>query len=279
VTVHARNNQVLARAYRREGRAAAWTPGAEPFVSWRNSTATFLLDLARTAGPGRRLGGAPYLARPARGGGFSERGVYRPGEKIFAALVRDDRRQAPEPFPALLRVRRPDGRIFRDVPVELDEFGSATAEVEMPDYLPTGRYELEWALPGTFTVLGATSVALEDFVPPQIRVDVKPPEGRGRPATSGVRVDAATCSGGRPPASRRPARRRSSPRRLAPSNWPAWTFGDPRKAFRARLPRSGARILDENGAADSRRKAARPGGRRPPCMWQQATVWKPAGAR
>jgi uncharacterized protein YfaS (alpha-2-macroglobulin family) len=49
--------------------------------------------------------------------------------------------------------------------------------VVLPDFLPTGRYTLELALPGTFTVLGQTVVSLEDFVPPQIRVDLEAPAG------------------------------------------------------------------------------------------------------
>ena len=285
VTVYARNNQVLARGETdAEGLARLeWTPGAEPFVVVAELDGDLsYLDLARTrVDQGEGLGGAPYL-EPGQleAAAFTERGVYRPGEKIFAqVLVRDDRRQAPEPFPALLRVRRPDGRIFRDVPVELDEFGSATAEVEMPDYLPTGRYELEWALPGTFAVLGATSVALEDFVPPQIRVDVKPPEGRGQAGDVLAFAASAAHLFGRPAAGLKAtgaATFKSAP--FAPSNWPDWRFGDDEKAFAPVYRNLGTKTLDENGAAafEAESRAAW----RPPAALQlvaQATVLEAGG--
>jgi alpha-2-macroglobulin len=117
------------------------------------------IDLERTrVAAGEGTGGTPYLeAGQIEAAVFTERGIYRPGETVFVqALARDDQMRAPEPFPALLRVRRPDGRIFREFPMELDEFGSATGEVKLPEYLPTGRYGFELAMPGTHTVLGRT---------------------------------------------------------------------------------------------------------------------------
>ncbi|NCA83337.1 MAG: hypothetical protein EOM72_11440, partial [Opitutae bacterium] len=182
-------------------------------------------------------------------------------------------------FPALLRVRRPDGRIFRDIPVELDAHGSAQATATLPDYLPTGRYALELAMPGTFTVLGETSVALEDFVPPQIRVDVEPPEGRGSAgdvllfgvrsahlfgrAASGLKAAGAATFKAAP---------------FAPARWPGWRFGDEEKAFASVYRNLGAKTLDENGFAqfEAESRAAW----RPPAalqLVQQATVMEASG--
>lgn len=42
-------------------------------------------------------------------------------------------------------------------------------------------------MPGTFTVLGETSVALEDFVPPRIRVDVEAPNGPAQAGDTSLR--------------------------------------------------------------------------------------------
>ncbi|MGD9611863.1 MAG: alpha-2-macroglobulin [Kiritimatiellia bacterium] len=287
VAVYARNNQVLARGTV-DGQglvSLAWETGegAAPFVVVAELDGDLsYLDLARTGvDQGEGLGGAPYLeAGQLEAAVFSDRGVYRPGEKIFMqAIARDDRRQAPEPFPALLRVRRPDGRIFRDVPVELDAFGSATAEVEMPEYLPTGRYGLELAMPGTFTVLGETSVALEDFVPPQIRVAVKPPEGRGQAGdVLAFGVNAAHLFG-RPAAGLKATGAATfKPAPFAPSNWPGWRFGDDEKAFAPVYRPLGARVLDENGHAEF--EAESRAAWRPPAalqLVQQATVLETGG--
>ena len=288
VTVYARNNQVLGRGAT-DARGIVrleWATGADaaaPFVVVAEQDGDLsYVDLDRSrVNPGEGLAGAPYLAPgQLEAAVFSERGVYRPGETVFMqALVRDDRRQAPEPFPALLRVRRPDGRVFRDVPVVLDGFGSATAEVEMPDYLPTGRYRLELALPGTFTVLGATDFALEDFVPPQIRVAVASAEERGRAGdVVAFGVDAAHLFG-RPAAGLKATGAATfQPAPFAPTNWPDWTFGDAEKAFASVYQNLGARILDENGHAEF--EAESRAAWRPPAalrMVQQATVVETGG--
>ncbi len=287
VTVYARNNQVLARGATDERGLAnlQWeeSEGAEPFVVVAELDGDLsYVDLARPrVEQGEGLGGAAYL-EPGQleAAVFSDRGVYRPGEKIFMqALARDDRMQAPEPFPALLRVRRPDGRIFRDVPVELDEFGSAQAEVALPEYLPTGRYGLELAMPGTFTVLGQMLVALEDFVPPQIRVDVKPPEGRGQAGdvfAFGVR--AAHLFGRAASGLKATGAATFKPAPFAPTNWPGWTFGDDEKAFAPVYRNLGTKTLDAEGFAsfEAESRAAW----RPPAalqMVQQATVLETGG--
>jgi hypothetical protein len=77
---------------------------------------------------GREVGGVPYLgADELEAAVFTERGVYRPGEKVMVqALVRDGQMEAPTSFPALFRVRKPDGRVFKDLPVTLDAWGAAT---------------------------------------------------------------------------------------------------------------------------------------------------------
>ena len=269
VAVYARNNQVLARGTTGEdGLVRLEVPegGEDPFVvvAEFGSDWTYV-DLERMGvAPGEGTGGARYL-EPGKieAAVFTDRGIYRPGETLFAqAIARDDQMRAPEPFPALLRVRRPDGRIYRDVPVELDGAGSARAEIGLPEYLPTGRYGIELAMPRTHTVLGSAQVALEDFVPPQIRVAVEAPGGRFRAgdvlefgvlgehlfgrAASGLKATAAATF---------------SPAPFAPTNWAGWEFGDANRDF-APIHRSvGAGRLDGEGRGkfnvDSR-KAWRP---------------------
>jgi alpha-2-macroglobulin len=287
VTVFARNNQVLARGATDEQGLARleWPEGAaaEPFVvvaEWNGDLS--YVDLARTrVEQGEGLGGPAYLA-PGRfeAAVFTERGVHRPGETVFVqALVRDDRMAAPEPFPVVLRVRRPDGRVFRDIPVELDEFGAVRAEVPLPEYLPTGRYGFELAMPGTYTVLGETSVALEDFVPPQIRVTVEPPAGRGRAgdlfefgvrsahlfgrAASGLKASGAATFKAVP---------------FAPAQWPGWRFGDDEKVFTPVYRNLGTQTLDEDGHARFQVES-RPAWQPPAALQlvQQATVMEASG--
>lgn len=268
VTVYARNNQVLARGQTgADGLVQMDLPGGEePFLiaAERDGDWTYI-DLERTrVEPGEGLGGAPYLAAgQIEAAVFTERGVYRPGETVFVqAIARDDRMRAPEPFPALIRVRRPDGRVFRDLPVELDASGSTRGEVLLPDYLPTGRYGLELAMPGTHTVLGRTTVSLEEFVPPQIRVDVDAPEGRHRAGdvlafgVRGMQLFGSPARG-----LKAKAAVTFTPVAFAPENWKGWTFGDNEKPFPPQHRPVGAGTLDGEGAGRftvDTRKAWRP---------------------
>lgn len=287
VAVFARNNQVLARGKTdARGLAELKLPegeGTEPFVvtAAREGDLSYMALSRTRVEQGEGLGGEAYLeAGKVEAAVFTDRGVYRPGETVFIqALARDDQLRAPEPFPARLRVRRPDGRIFQDIPVELDAYGSARAEVKLPEYLPTGRYGVELAMPGTFTVLGGTSVALEDFVPPQIRVAVEPPEGRGQAgdvlgfrvksehlfgrAASGLKVSAAATFKAVP---------------FAPALWAGWRFGDEEKTFSPVFRNLGTKTLDGEGRAEFEAESQRAW--RPPAalqMVQQGTVMEASG--
>ncbi len=287
VTVMARNNQVLGHGTTDERGLVRveWPTGedADPFLitaEWDGDLS--YVDVGRgSVEQGEGLGGAEYVeAGKVEAAVFTERGVYRPGETAFVqAIVRDGQQVAPESFPVVWRVRRPDGRIFQDIPVELDNMGSAQAEVTLPEFLPTGRYTFELAMPGTFTVLGETTVALEDFVPPQIRVDVEPPSERGSAgdvlvfgvrsahlfgrAASGLKVSGAVTF---------------KPVPFAPTNWGGWLFGDDEKEFTSEYRNLGTATLDEEGFASfeaESRKAWRP----PAALQcvQQATVMEASG--
>lgn len=256
VVLYGADNQEISRAIT-DSSGLVLLPRAaddEPFVITAQLEKDLsYLDLNRTrVRQGREVGGVPYLgADELEAAVFTERGVYRPGEKVMVqALVRDGQMEAPTSFPALFRVRKPDGRVFKDLPVTLDAWGAATTEVVLPDFLPTGRYTLELALPGTFTVLGQTVVSLEDFVPPQIRVDLEAPATRlsagqllayevksehlfGR-AASGLKVNGFVTF---------------RMETFAPAAWKGWSFGDGEKRFVPVYRQLGGQVLDEAGRA------------------------------
>lgn len=256
VVLYGANNQEIARA-RTDTRGLVLLPRApadQPLVVTAQKEGDLsYLDLSRTrVAQGEGLEGAPYLGEEdLEAAVFSERGVYRPGEKVFLqALVRDRRMQAPPPFPVLFRVRRPDGRLFQDVPVTLDGYGSVQTNVTLPDFLPTGRYGLELALPGTFTVLGRTEVALEDFVPPQIRVDLQAPAERlAAGSTLVYRVQSEHLFGRASSGLKVTGLVTFRPADFRPPAWPGWSFGDPEKSFAPVYRHLGTNVLDEEGRA------------------------------
>jgi alpha-2-macroglobulin len=257
VTLYAENNQPLAQGTTGTNGLVLLNcrtddPAAPPFlvVAQLGGDLSYIdLDRSRVSVTGNR-DGRPYLAADAiEAFVFTERGIYRPGETIhMKALVRDSKLEAPQPMPVLFRVLRPDGRVFKDFPVEIDANGAAEVSATMPDYLPTGRYTIQLALPGTFTSIGETSAAIEDFVPPQIRVDVKAeaeraPAGEslsfsvhaehlfGR-AASGLRAQGSMTF-------------RTAP--FAHPAWKGWLFGDDEKTFATMYRPIGNLTLDEKG--------------------------------
>jgi alpha-2-macroglobulin len=258
VTAYARNNQPLATAVTDENglaRLSGWDSDTTPFivVAQLGDDLSYIdVERARVT-PGSGLDGAAYLdAGTLEAAVFTERGIYRPGETVFMqALLRDRDLSAPAPFPLLFRIRRPDGRVFNDLPVTPDAYGAATATVAMPVFLPTGRYTIELVMPGTFTVLGTTTIALEDFVPPQIRVRVQTAADRARAGSNIAFTVASAHLFGRPAAGL-PVEGgvlvEAVP--FQPPQWPGWRFGDETKPFEAHQEELGQRHLDDEGQTD-----------------------------
>lgn len=285
VVLYGANNQEIGRGRTDERGLVqiARSSGDEPFVITAQKDGDLsYVDLARTeVSQGHKVDGAAYLGPDeAEAAVFTERGVYRPGETVFMqALVRDRTLQAPKSFPALFRIRKPDGRIYKDVPVTLDDLGSARAEAVLPDFLPTGRYTLELALPGTFSVLGQTVVSLEDFVPPQIRVDLEPPAGR---LTAGAelayRVKSEHLFGRAASGLKANGFVTFRMEDFAPAAWKDWHFGDGEKRFSPVYRQLGTQVLDEEGRAEFSTESS--AAWRPPAALlavQQAVVTEASG--
>jgi uncharacterized protein YfaS (alpha-2-macroglobulin family) len=258
VTLYAENNSELARGttdasglakltFAHDGKAAA------PFLVVARAGADLsFLPLEKTlVTQAGETGGRAYLAEGYEAFVFSDRGIYRPGETAhFKALVRDRDLAAPPAFPALFRILKPNGRVFKDLPVQLDAAGAAETELVLPEFLPTGRYEARLVLPGSFKELGGTVVMLEDFVPPQVRVAASGPAARA-PAGQPVLFDArAEHLFGRAAAGLK-AKGFASVRPVAfePKAWKGWQFGDAEKKFSENYRALGSATLDEQGHA------------------------------
>jgi len=225
----------------------------EPFlatVQKGNDLPYLVLDTSRVDQKGQE-GSRPYLTKGYEGFVFTDRGIYRPGETCHVkAAVRDANLGCPEPFPVQLVVFRPDGKKDRTVPGMLTANGTAEFETEWPDYAATGRYRLELQLPGDENLLGKTSVAVEEFVPPRIRVEVASDDTRaGAGADIAFEVSAQHLFG-RPAAGlTAEGRARFCARPFAPAKWPDHRFGDSSRAFRDVTKPLGKHSLNTHGKA------------------------------
>lgn len=259
--LHAMNNTELARA-RTDASGLAWlalpspTPGDEqaPFlVSVRaGADLTFLplvdaTAVSELASDGQRT----YAGAAGDAFVFLDRGIYRPGERAHVRLlVRDAALGTPAPFPVVVRVSVPGGRLLREQQVMLDAAGTAGLDVDLPDFTPTGRYSVDVAVPGGDTSLGHAGFAVEDFVPPQTVAEIRnlPPLARGgetlRPRVEARHLFGRAASGLAVSAT---VEYRSAP--FAPEGWKEYQFGDADKpAFLSRAS-LGKAVLDDDGRA------------------------------
>lgn len=121
-----------------------------------------------------------YL-RPDECTGFAwtERGIYRHGERVmFHLILRDGRMNAPKPFPVALELVDPKGAVFARRTAMPDALGSVVCdEFSVPDDQPSGKWVVRAAVPGgKGGVFAAVDVKVEEFAPPQIRVKVSAEE-------------------------------------------------------------------------------------------------------
>ena len=258
VVLYARNNQELGRGLT-DGQGLVFIPLKETHAAELDPTlvtAAFDGDLsylplkdASTVVSLEAGEGAPYLGIHNEAFVFTDRGVYRPGEIVHAkALVRNILLMPPTPFPVIFRVRKPDGKVYRDVPAMLDERGAVELALELPDYLPTGRFEVQLVMPGSFEELGSQSISMEEFVPPQIvtvlsnlpervttddkfHVSVSARHLFGRPA-AGLPVSADILYSDVP---------------FKPVAWGGYSFGDGEKAATKKTIELGDARLDSEG--------------------------------
>ncbi len=158
---------------------------------------------------------------------WTERGIYRHDEPIFLhALVRNGRNQAPSPFPIKFQLKDPDGNVVAHRTVMTDSQGAAWHEgFRVPAELPSGHWQLEALTPGAKErVLGMTTVCVEEFAPPQIRVSVEPKGDN--PTNFAFGVKAEHLYGGPARGLRSSASVVFEDVPFAPTNWPGWHFGN-----------------------------------------------------
>ena len=127
---------------------------------------------------------------PVAGAVFTERGIYRPGEPLFAkAIVRTG------PLGALARPAAGDSlrwvfearadengppAALRDTTVALSAFGTADQRFTVPAAAPLGEYRVSTRLrrEGRWTEIAAASYRVAEYRPPEFLVDVAADSGR-----------------------------------------------------------------------------------------------------
>ncbi len=166
----------------RDGRDHAWVRLRDLIGEWRMGV---LAD--RDARPGLRAVV------------FSERPIYRPGEKLYAeALVRrEDLRglAVAGAHPVVFSLSSPSGKVVAKRAVATNRFGSASVELLLPASAELGEYSLELEVQGE-RHRATRRVVVAAYRGAELEVAVRPAESRlVRGARLGLEIDAKTLFG------------------------------------------------------------------------------------
>ena len=181
---------------------------------------------------------------------WTDRGIYRHDERIFLhALVRDDKGDAPNPIPVEIALVSPTGKKEYKKMVMTDALGAvADDSFSVPAERPSGVWRMVVKTPGDKgVVLGAKSVKIEEFAPPQIRVRVDSSAENADPRDFAFTVSAEHLFGG--PAALLPCEGaivyQDEP--FAPKGWKGWRFGGEGHGLKPNFRKMGPATLDAEG--------------------------------
>src|SRR6202022_608881 len=113
---------------------------------------------------------------------YTDRGIYRPGETVeLVALVRDDKADAMAGLPVGLRLLRPDGIEVEKRQLTGDRLGAYWQSFALPRDARIGAWRVELRLDPKAPPIGKAEFQVEDFVPPQLKVELAAAEELIRP--------------------------------------------------------------------------------------------------
>lgn len=259
LTLIARNNDVLAEAQSDangrvsfSGALLRGTGNMAPkmLLAYAGDDDFAALDLARSPldltaydVTGREASG------PVDGFLYTERGVYRPGETVhLTALIRDAKANAAFKRDGTLRVRQPDGTEFSEARISPSTMaGALSREISIPFDAPRGRWSVELELDGLDTV-GTVRFAVEDFIPEQLRLDVRAgdaPLVLGTPRDLTVAADFLYGAAGRDLEAETEARVTVDPDPFP--QWSGYSFGHSVESYREQFVTLGQGRTDADG--------------------------------
>lgn len=185
LTLVARNNNVLQEMRTDSSGRADFDPGFfratggdEPVavMAYGSGDDFTFLDLRRSAfdltdrGVGGRAAPGPVDAFL-----YTERGVYRPGEKVESVTMLRDQLGVAVSAPLTLVVTRPDGIEFRRKTVDAASLmaGAAHWSIQLTNTAPQGRWQLAAFVDPKGEAVGRLGFDVADFVPQRLKLTLK----------------------------------------------------------------------------------------------------------
>jgi uncharacterized protein YfaS (alpha-2-macroglobulin family) len=205
------------------------------------------LDLSEFAVAGREQAWFDVFA-------WSGRDLYRPGETVrVSALLRDnDGRPVTATGkrlqPLFLRLKQPDGKVFRETRLQPGEQGYARFEQVIPPEAPTGRWQVEFRTdPASKEAVQGMTLRIEEFLPERMKLDLdaaQPVLKPGEPLK--LKATAAYLYGAPASGNRFTAKLAVAVEQHPLEQLPGYFFGDPT----LELPKEAKDVIDTTLAED-----------------------------
>jgi uncharacterized protein YfaS (alpha-2-macroglobulin family) len=113
---------------------------------------------------------------------YTDRGIYRPGETVhLMALLRDDKADAVSGLPVTLRLLRPDGVEVEKRQLAGDRLGAHEVTYALARDARIGTWRAEVKLDPKGAAIGSIEFRVEDFVPPQLKLELSAADQPVRP--------------------------------------------------------------------------------------------------
>ncbi len=180
---------------------------------------------------------------------WSGRDLYRPGETVrVSALLRDrDGRPVKADQPLYLRLKQPDGKVFRETRLAAGAQGYFQFEQIVPADAPTGRWQVEFRTdPASQERIEGLALRIEEFLPERMKLDLSAPATLAPGKPLALSADAAYLYGAPAAGNRFTAKLAVAVARHPLEKLPGWFFGDPTVA----LPTTASDVAD--GSFDAR---------------------------
>ncbi|HVZ81150.1 MAG TPA: alpha-2-macroglobulin [bacterium] len=179
---------------------------------------------------------------------FTDRGVYRPGDKAhLAGILRTAQLDTPPSMPAKLTLYDPQSKVFLETMAKSQSDGGFDLDIPIPTYAKTGKYRASLTI-GEKNEVGAVSFSVEDFIPDRIRVAVKTDKDSYQLGDSLQAHVQGDFLFGAPAANQKVSVRTVfTDKAFRPKGYSDFKFGDPNNDFKEFETEAGQGTLDAQG--------------------------------
>lgn len=185
---------------------------------------------------------------------WSGRDLYRPGETVrLSALLRDNdgkpvASREGKAQPVFLRLKQPDGKVFRETRLQPGEQGYFSFEQLIPADAPTGRWQVEFRTdPASREAIQGMTLRIEEFLPERMKLDLDSPQKQLAPGDAlRLQASGAYLYGAPAGGNRLTARLAVAVEQQPVDGLPGYFFGDTTVA----LPREAKDVVDTELPAD-----------------------------